>query len=203
MNWRRGFAFALLHLSLAVPLIVWQDAHQWKLERRAGNTAVVRQVAFQKGVVGWEPKTICYFTTPPEQIVRYVNLPASIVAGWHYPPHSPVTVAAACEAVFGPLSGGSIAATAIGFTALIFLQWLLVGALPIIRPKRRWLEPAVLISVCGILSTFLLLVLARDNDLVTIPLLFAIVTWFVWAGVAVVKLLKSGWKAARRHLRGI
>src|SRR5512146_600410 len=193
MNWRRGLTFALLHVTIAAPLIVYEEAQQWRYLRTQSIAPVLRLAAFQETEVPWNPTVIDYWVTPQESVVRYANLPASAIAGWHYPPHSIYTVAGISDALYGRVTHRSTVATALVFILLIALQWMFVGAAPVIRPKRRWLEPAALISACAILSVVLLFTLR--TQFYSIPLMIAIVTWFVWFGVAVIKLVNRAWKA--------
>ena len=155
MNWRRGLIFAVIHLGLAVPLIVWQEASDWKYLRGEKRTAVLRLASSQEGTVEWDPITACYRPTPQELVLRFVNIPAFVLAGWQVPLPPSYSIAGASEAVFGGVTRDSAAASAIGFVVLIFVQWLFVGGVRLTRSKHEWLEPATLITISGATSACL------------------------------------------------
>ena len=198
MNWGRGLLFAVIHLSLAVPLILWREASDWKHLRGEHRTAVLRLASFQEGTVEWDPTTICYRPTPQEFVLRFVNVPAFVFARWHLPLPPSYSVAGASEAVFGRGVRSSAVANAIGFVVLIFVQWLFVGGLRLTRSKHEWLEPATLITVSGAVSACLL-ALPLGGDIYGFPLIVTFGAWLVWFCIVVFKMgkLGSGASAAR------
>lgn len=69
----------------------------------------------------------------------------------------------------------------IGLSSLIALQWILVGAFPLIHPSRWFWEPGALITICtctGILA------------------LFAPFIWMFWLALLVWRLLQGGYRGA-------
>jgi len=133
-------------------------------------------------------------STPQETIVRLVNIPAAILAGWHYPLRSRFTIDGAVEALLGRANHRSSVLSAFLFICLIFFQWLLVGAHPLVRPRHRWLEPAVLITFCALLSACLLYFF-RDDLSYQAPLLLVFGAWLVWLCLVLLKLFKLGWRS--------
>jgi hypothetical protein len=198
MNWRRGLLFALVHMLIAVPLVVWQEAHEWtRLRARTEGSATFRLAAFQEQQVTFD-SNICYWSTPQETILTLVNMPASIIAGRHVPRPSRFTVDGVVEVLFGRATRRSSVLTAFGFVCLVFLQWLLIGARPLIRPKHWWLEPAMLVTICAVVSICLLRI---SRDAYEAPLLIASGAWFVWLCLVLLKLVKLGWRSVSwRHL---
>jgi cytosine/uracil/thiamine/allantoin permease len=80
----------------------------------------------------------------------------------------------------------------IGLILLIAIQWVLVGAFPLVHPKRPWGEPGMLITICAVLS--LTGVLIRPiEDIGKLLAGSAALTWLVWFGLLIWKLVRSAW----------
>jgi hypothetical protein len=216
MKWRRGLLFALIHICIAVPLIVWQEARDWcYLTNRVCASDLPPHIDLappkpppnlvpqlsrplpvppsQEEVVGFDPLSIYYVLPPQVKILKIIDLPAWAVAQWHEPFHSRCSLAGVVEAHFRakPRHQADIIVS-LGFTILIFVQWLVLGAIPLSGLK----EPLVMITACGVVAA-----LALPVPLVGVlaggAILIAGLMWLLWLGVFLVQAVKAGWRRLR------
>jgi hypothetical protein len=95
----------------------------------------------------------------------------------------------------------------LGLFFLIPLQWFLVGAFPLIQPRKPWAEPGMLITVCTVLSAALFFItrplsgtLLLLRSLGEIPAACAGLVWFWWIALLIWKFARSGWRWTARRL---
>lgn len=189
--------FALVHIGIAVPLIVWLEARNWPyLSNRGCIPDPPPAAVLQEDEAGWDPCAMTH--SPPAQleIVWLINPPAAIVAGWQVPCPSKYSLAGVVEAACGsrPRRKSEIIVS-LGLTTLIFLQWLVAGALPLLGLKPQWHEPFILITLCAVVGA-LAFAFTHMKVLGALPALIALVVWlvwFVWLGVVLLKAAKARW----------
>ena len=200
MKWRRGLLFALIHIGIAVPLIVWQEARDWPFLSSRGcgiPDPPPAPVVLKEGEVAFEPVNMWDGQPQKVRIVSNINLPAEVVAEWHWPYPSKHTLAGVVAAACGskPRRESEVIVS-LGFVLLIFLQWLVVGALPFRGLSRLWYEPSGLITLCAVVAV-LGLALPHDWDVLgaLAPLIALVVwlVWFLWLGVLLLRVAKAGW----------
>ena len=217
MKWRRGLLFAIIHVGIAMPLVVWQDAQQWsylrnrpcgpdpprkidlwvgKIPARPKLPQLPSSVVADDGeTVGFTPETICYFTPMPVRIVEGAELPAFLAAGWQFPfEHS---IAGMMHTYCGPeLRRQTEIFVAASLMVLIFLQWLVLGALPPLAVRRKWTDPPVLITLCAAIG--MLGMIPPSLGVVwgvqaIVIILLANLMWLVWCLWLVARAARFGW----------
>lgn len=190
MNWRRGLLFAGIHLVIAGTLIAWHEA------------------ALQKGSLAFvQTKGLTYMPDPcgagfmeneldssQRTIVSFANFPAASLTGWIFPcPSGTWTLAGRFESTFGYDTFKLDLRIAIIMSALVPIQWILIGGFPLVDPRRWWMEPGVLITICTALSLLLVLTPA-SHEISPLPMLFAVLAWLYWFSLLIWKILRSGWR---------
>lgn len=188
MKWRRGLLFALIHIAIAVPLIVWEESRQWAYLSSRG--CVPDPPAAVGPQEGWSFDTVEYWPPAQLKILGMVDLPARLLAGWQNPFRSKYTLAGIVQAVCGgrPRRTSEIIVF-LGFTILIFLQWLVVGGLPFPGLERKWYEPSVIITLCAVVAV-LALALPFGAPLILLALLIAMVGWVAWVVMVLLRVAK-------------
>ena len=209
MYWRRGLLLAAINLAVAVPMVLWLDSMEAAFVREnqehvatqaeAPPTATAQHSDHEDQGVSF---SICSFNgvLPPQgEIVVLANIPANIVTGWR-------VVCPATWTLAGRLHAGGTWLTAsmatqhkvdLGLIVLIALQWLLVGAFPLRRPKRPWGEPGMLITICAVLSAAVVFIRPLD-DLAKLLAACAACVWLCWFGLLIWTVIRLGWTRARR-----
>jgi hypothetical protein len=201
MNWRRGVLLAGIHLAVAGSLMAWQGVR----ERSYLISSKPQPKTGTHGMVGQDEQTLqfdpCGFwrSIPPQEIiVQSAELPAAVLSGWGGECPSSGTL-------YGMLHQGSLKNTqrervivAAVFCALILVQWLLIGGLPLIEPRRWWWEPGAFITVCTLLSLPIVLIPVVRN-LSLLFALFAGVAWLYWFALLLWVSFRSGWRSVRRN----
>lgn len=193
MNWRRGLLFAVVNVVIATPLVFWQEAERSHL-RGTGTSFFFLSAESAEGQVE------ILWISPQENIVGIVNVPATILAGWQlqprtrlYSPPPRYTLAGVAHSVYGTATITAQVVTALGFISLIFVQWLLIGARPLVRPKHWCFEPAALITICAAVSVCLLALL--HGGIYRLPLLAAYAAWLFLICTALLRAAKLVWKS--------
>jgi len=208
MNWRRGILLAGIHLAVAVPLIVMQEArveaflselHQLPA-KDAGEETAERAASLEEGqTVTFSPCGMWAEYSAPVEVVQGADMPAVGFSGWSEVCPSHLTLAGILHAGYPWRGLSSITAErklCWGLGLLIAPQWFLVGAFPLIRPKRWWAEPGAFITVCAVIAFPFALIWPNDH-VARLPALLAMLAWFWWFGLLVWKGGRFGWK----HLR--
>jgi hypothetical protein len=206
MNWRRGAFFATIHLVLAVSLLVWQESKFWCListDRNHPvefiNTDLTTSMAIGEQYnpcEGW----IWDGPTPPhELIIAFADLPAEAITGGHEPCNTPTRLDRLVRGWFGKTRNSETGILAI-FVLTIAVQWFLLGAFPLIHPKRWWLEPGALVTAC----TVPVACLAFIPEYLFPPATYIIVAiflvvWTYWLGLIVWRLFRGVQLLVRRR----
>ena len=208
MNWRRGLLLAAIHLSIATATFVREDIRFWP-SMSAGEPHVgqpqMRLAAFQEQQV---PSTACdegIYDVGPSALVNVVamaNLPVAIATGWHYPcmprsQRSRITVL--MESSFGGNTRRATVAAEAFQCSTILVLWILIGGFPLIRPRRRWLEPSVLITGCTILGSAI--AASRYFEFYKIFMLALAVLWLWYFLLLLWKPVHLAWQSTLPRLR--
>jgi hypothetical protein len=202
MNWRRGLLLAGIHLAMGGTLVVWQEVRDWS--RQIGHsspktTAPLRLTAWQETeqAVPFDPCNggyVCYWVTPQFQVVSAADFPVEGITGWFLPCPAPWSVAGILHRGYRNESSRSVALlVAASFCALVPIQWFLIGAFPLTRPRWWWLEPGAIITIWTVVA-FVMVLFPGARDLPQFPLIFAELGWLYWVGLLVWKGLRSGWR---------
>jgi hypothetical protein len=223
MNVRRGLLLAGIHLAVAVPLVIWQEARDWpnlRAEWEPAQGPVLRMAAWQEEeAFGFNPCNFWESIPATTTVLVIGELPAAIVVGIGEECPARWTVAGSLRAALHTPPYRSNRAAEVGiaasFCVLIALQWVLLGGFPLVHPRRWWLEPGALITACSVVSGALLLVagalsLAQNDFLVgaaevflgfaRLPAFVSFFCWLWWFGLLFWKSLRAGWRLAARRL---
>jgi len=224
MKWRRGLIFAGIHIVVAIPLIVSGRMPRYPVEGTKSlyqNPAPrLKLAAYQEGEQTVEPVASCGVrrTMPwQESFLDASELPAALFSGWDSDcPPGWTTAGMIGINVRHHTRAQEIRSSAI-FCLFIAIQWVVVGGLPLIQPRRWWLEP----GSCNTASTLLYVSLWAILELISavghgklnanVGILFALVgfsafallylitfLWFVWVALLLWKSARSGWRFANQ-----
>jgi hypothetical protein len=225
MNLRRGLIFAAIHTVIFTGMYVWNEAPYWHMFR-AGEwppNAVLQNAALQEdgGEIAFNPCGPGTFWDRQTSQMETVMAPQIGFLGFagfgHVPCSSESGIEKFIEARLGSRTKRSEACIGLVTCVAVAMQWLLVGGVPVVRPRRWWLEPGAFITACvcigaGLLCADELLLLARripDSDvglvlgvgiyrLVVLP---ALLMWLAWLGLSVWRFACAGWTLLRRPPR--
>jgi len=223
MNVRRGLIFATIHLVIFGAMFVWNEEPYWHVFRSGDwpPSAVLQKAAWQEeGGIEFSPCGPGAFWDRQSSQMETVMTSQIGFLGFagvgHAPCLSESGIERFIEAQLGARTKRSEAGIGIVTSALVAIQWLLVGGFPLLRPRRWWLEPGVFITICVCLAAALLCIdglvlLARRNPLSDAYLFFgvgiyrlivlpALLMWLVWLALLVWRLARGGWNIIR--LRG-
>lgn len=210
MQWRRGILLAAIHLAVAGSLIVWQEFREMRQSQgvlRLQAHASLHFVAFQEqeSAFPFDPCKggfVDYWITPEENIVQFANPAAVAIAGWIRPCPMSWTLAGVLCRFFPSNNWKREIETAAGLVVLVPLQWLLIGGFPLIQPRRWWLEPGAIITLCVFASCLLLPIQAIQGkyELSLAPLFIASLAWIWWFCLLVWKTCRAGWRLAARQI---
>jgi len=220
MNWRRGFLFAGIHLAIAVAMFVWNEAGYWHMFRSATqpSRSILQLAALQEDMtVEFSPCAPGGFidreTSPMELILGSQSVPLVFAGIGHAPCEAASPFDRFVESRLGIRTKRSEAAIGVVTCLAIAIQWLLVGGLPLIQPRRWWLEPGAFITACVVGMTNVLLLAGAlqlthypgteipfhvVSVLCRFPAFAVLLMWLVWFGLLVWKLLRGGWFLVRR-----
>ena len=219
MKWRRGLLFAGIHFVISAGMITWNEAPYWHLFRSANPAAkpTLRLAGWQEeGTISFNPcapgGAFDHESSPMDTILFADNLPVSLLNIGHTPCSGVSSLDAVVESRIGPRTKRSEAVIGILWCLIIAVEWLLVGGLPLLNPKRLWLEPGTFITICSCVATAPLLIvgpltLLRVTDSVEvyhlvgvcrIPMGAAVGMWFWWFGLLIWTGLRFGWRVIRR-----
>ena len=195
MQWKRGFLLAGIHLAVVVAMFVQEESAVWPMiKANTDRTSVLRLAAWQEdGTVPFNPCDGGIVDGPmptEEKIVGFANLPIALLTGWHQPCTSPSRLTAMVEGnPARPTHGSEIAVSPI-LCVLVFIQWLLVGGFPVVKPKQWWLEPGAFITACTLMSVALMVV-PGFHAVSYVPMLLAVLAWVyliimaLWNGIQI------------------
>lgn len=203
MNWRRGLLLAGIHLVVAGTMLAWQESEYWrylKSERFDPSPAHLELAVFQEEqTISFNPCDEGVFIdgfSPQNRIGGAASLPVALITGWHTPCSTPSFLGSIVETRYHRTRISEILNIAI-LCVLVFIQWLLVGGFPLIRPRFWWCEPGVFITFCTLVGTALAAIpnLAHTS---VIPASFAELGWLWWFGLLAWTGFRSGWRLVRR-----
>jgi hypothetical protein len=211
MNWHRGLLLAGIHLCIAVPLIVWLAANDATYVRDHSNSQ--QRLIDAPGVpTGHEGKTISVgpcrtiWVDCPAQItiVRLANFPAFVLTYWRSERPAPWSLAGVLHADSPwPPTPSSVAAQKrvdLGLIILIAVQWFLVGGFPLVRPRRWWWEPGIVVTIGTVLSGLSALTPNHwDDSLATGPVVVGWFAWFWLLGLLIWKTVRAGRRKSAEH----
>jgi hypothetical protein len=215
MQWRRGLLLAGIHLAVAVPLIVMLEARDEASMREdsddhappawIASDPLLKDAPSGDGsqTVTFEPCSTWADYATEEWVAWFANLPAMTLSGWRQMCPPRWTLAGRLNVGYSWLQSPSAIASHrkvdCGFGLLIALQWVLVGAFPLIRPKRWWAEPGAFITCCAVIG-FGLALIRPIEGFARLPALLAAFAWFWWFGLLVWKTSRFAWRVIARRL---
>ena len=200
MNWRRGILLAGINLAVALGLMVWLERPYWPwirsrpAEATAAETDQIEQYGdlFNPCLKGG---VIDRGESPQELIVGADNLPVTLFTLGHEPCSTPAGIDRILENHFGRTRKSEFISIAT-FCGGAAIQWLLVGAFPLVRPRRWWLEPGALITVCTVSGAAFAFIPYVSFFSRILAVLIGL-AWLWWFGLLVWNGVRLGWK----HLR--
>lgn len=214
MNWRRGSNFTAIHLAVAIPLIVYTLVPRYNVETiHSSNPSPTFQLTeYQEGGQTVEFSPICEewrSVSWQEKVLTSSELPAMILSGWNSDCPARWTSSGLIGIDMKHHTRSMAVASSSAFCLLIAVQWMFVGGIPLIKPRRWWLEPGAFNTVLTLIAVFsaamgnmleralgesLLLVF---GILVFVAALLASLTWIAWLALLMWTILKLSWKFAR------
>jgi len=218
MKWRRGVLLAAINLAVAVPMILLVEARDIESARTSDeimansanmvppNPPASSTLESDKASPGQDEQTIGFdfcgaWVHYPAQVVvlQGTDLPAVTLAGWEEMCPSKWTLAGKLRGKMTwpptPLWIERQREIDAGLCLIVVIQWFLMGAFPLVRTRKWWAEPGSLITICAVLAGAFALIPAVDG-VARLPALIAILTWLLWFGFFVWRLLQCGWKLA-------
>jgi hypothetical protein len=147
-----------------------------------------------------------YYIPPSQIMVGYANFPSWSFVGMGTPCPLRWTVAGVLHNLWRANVFRTEVLLSTTLATLIPVQWFLVGSLPLVRPRRWWLEPGAFITVCTLFSAILLsigsTVLAPAYGVLSLMsefvMLFGLLAWLGWFGLLVWKSAHRAWFWFRR-----
>lgn len=183
MNWRRGILFAGINVLVASSVLIWNESNSWQYIRTDQNRPVLlpspdpAMGEYFNPCEGW----IWDGPMPPNQtILAFSDLPVGMITGGHEPCNSPTKLDRMVQTRYGKTHKSEVL-TLIILCSAIAVQWFLLGAFPVNHPKRWWLEPGALITVCT--PAVAVLAFIPESVLPKTALSFlALTVWAYWLG---------------------
>lgn len=214
MNWRRGSILAGIHVAIAIPLIISTVAPRYETEKtHSGNSGPVLQLtAYQEEAPTVEFTPICEYwrsLTWQEKVLGSSEFPAMTLSGWNSDCPARWTTAGLIGIDMKHHSLSQEVASSTAFSFLIAVQWIFVGGLPLIKPRRWWLEPGAfntILTVIAVSSAAMATMFERavsENLLLAfgipafVAVMLAFSTWIAWLALLLWTTLKFSWKIAR------
>ncbi|WP_348264554.1 hypothetical protein P8935_08475 [Telmatobacter sp. DSM 110680] len=209
MKWRRGLLLAGVHLLIATASFVRDEVSFWHWIRGAGlppEIPHVRLAAFQEEQF---PDNVCdsgiYDSgpSPLAQVAATASLPLAVAFGWHSPCMPQIQrswITNRMEGIFGGNTRRAEIAIDAFLCSGVLVQWMLVGGFPLIRPRRWWLEPSVLITLFTVLGTALTF-LAHLHELFRFAMLIVALLWLWWFSLLLWIPIHKGWQSTVGGLR--
>jgi hypothetical protein len=218
MQWRRGFAFAAIHLAVALPIMVSLEAGDTAMwSRHSSSTApalepqIVPTAAIQESGDAVLDFNICNLggePSPRERIIDIADLPAAVLTGWRMPCPPRWTISGMLIGTTWERPTPTVLAKRRTvdriLLVLIAAQWLLIGGFPLRPQEKLRRDPAALITLCTVAACASSFVPEIDF-LSGLFMLIAAVTWLFWLSMLFWKLFRSvrNWIAiARTRTRG-
>jgi hypothetical protein len=213
MNWRRGLLLAGIHLAIAVSLILWVEERELRFARpdSAASLASSLRVAHQSTGAQKDdddfvidPCTMIVDYPVQKRLLHFDNYPALAVAGWQLacPPNWSVARRLHIDYLWTPIRSELPVRKLLDqyFGGLIAMQWFLVGAFPLTRPHRWWLEPSAFITICTVIA-FGLVSIPDVERLAEVPALLAGLSWLWWFALLLWKPVPMVWQSTLAAFR--
>ena len=196
MNWRRGILFAGIHVLAAGSVLVWNESQFWRYIRTDRNRPVSLPSpdpgmgTYFNPCEGWR---WCYGPISPGQaILSFADIPVGIISGGHEPCNSPTPLDRLVQTQVGKTHKSELVILAI-LAIAIAVQWFVLGAFPLSRPNRRWLEPGALITICTLPVAAMAVIPASIFPRNIIPFM-GLVAWAFLFWVPIWRLIKWLWR---------
>ena len=213
MKWRRGLLFGGIHFALAIFLVASELVPRYSSEKTHAQYPHLglRLAAYQEEGQTVEFVPMCEnwrSLTWQEKILDSSELPATIISGWNSDCPARWTTAGLIGIDIRHHSLKQEIASSTAFCLLVALQWLAVGGLPLVQPRRWWLEPGAFNTAATLTVVLLITVgkliesIGNDGLLVAVGLpAFAILlliafTWAVLLALSLWKAVNATWKLA-------
>jgi len=206
MNWRRGILLAGIHLAVAVPLIVMHEMQDEAFMREhyvskapqpAKSVSGTTSLDDEGVTVGFDPCKMFIDYSTRHLVEQSLEPFAVALSGWQQvcPPRWSIAgkLKINYDWVQAPSTIPARRKVGLGFGLLIAVQWILVGGLPLIQPKRWWAEPGAFITCCTVIA-FGLVLIRPIEEFARLPVLLAVLAWFWWFGLLVWKGIRFGWR---------
>jgi hypothetical protein len=142
---------------------------------------------------------------PREMIISAANMPVVLLVGWHEPCAQPSPLDNVVEKRYGRTRRAEVLILTIQCAAFV-VWWLIVGGFPLVRPRRWWLEPGALITVCTIQVALASLLIPDGlafrlpiiGTAAMVPAVVVLLVWLWWFGLLIWKIVR----VALRSFRG-
>ncbi|HEY2467846.1 MAG TPA: hypothetical protein VGI45_08390 [Terracidiphilus sp.] len=205
MNWRRGLLLAGVNLAIVVPVLVWKEARFWPT---TGTDTSSRLGAHFESVLFQEEMALdldpCHWydigSPRLEEVGALANLPIALVTGWHEPCLTRTPLGRLVRRALGARNHIAEITDCGCLTLLVSIQWALVGGLPLVHPKRWWLEPGAFITSAAVVGAAFALI-PMMYMLARIALVLVGLAWFWWCGLLIWKPVHLAWQSTLGGLR--
>lgn len=221
MKWRRGIILAGIHFVIAASLILCVLVPQYTSAKThsLNSNRILQFVAYQEEgqTVEFSPCELWRHITWQEKVLTSSELPAAVLSGWNEECPAGWTVAGLIGIDRRHHTRAKEVESSAAFLLLIAIQWLILGGLPLVQPRRWWLEPGACNTSCTVIEALLLtigtVIAAIGTAVVLIPagllafllLLVILFTWLAWLALLLWRSISAGRKLAisirktRRH----
>lgn len=185
---------------IAVSLLIWDEAPDWRLIRTDRNVPVAlpdyQPEASSGPDFSFNPCEEGGIVDGPmsiqEQTVAFANMPAMLVTGGHTPCATPSPLNAIIQKRYGR-THTSEALTLMILCVALAIQWLLVGGLPLTNPNHWRAEPGALITVLTLPMLGIAFITNKYN-LPPLALYLTLILWANWFVLLIRNLCRSGWR---------
>jgi len=209
MNWKRGLLLAGINFVVAFPVVL---SIQARTEKHARHHQRIENPPRQPQSSAPDERTVDFSLDPCEGVVEYPppvvvvrlsNLPATVLTGWALlcPPPWSLSARLGFSHFGAPALADvpRIKAVDTLFLTLIPIQWFLIGAFPLVRPKWWFAEPGMFITLCTGLGAALALFPSLES-LPDGPAALAGIMWLLWFGWLIWRTVRFLWRSTVRLL---
>ena len=135
-----------------------------------------------------------------EEVSAFANLPTALLTGWHESCLTRTALGRVIRRIIGARNHRAEIAGCTILCALVLIQWVLVGGLPLLRSKQWWLEPGAFITTAAVIGAALTLI-PNIYPLARIPMVFAGFGWLWWFGLLLWIPIHKAWQSTVGGLR--
>jgi len=206
MNWRRGILLAGINLAIVIPTLVREETRFWRytgtdVSSRPLGVHVETVILQEEVAMDLDP---CHWydigSSRLNEVVGLANLPTAILTGWHDSCLTRTALGRGLRRTAGARNHATEIADCVSLAALVLIQWMLVGGLPLVQPRRWWLEPGAFITTAGVISAPIALIPAI-NEFARIPALLAGLGWLWYFALLLWKPVHLAWQSTLQGLR--